>query len=212
MKNLAWASSVLSHTGSPTVSWNASTEEWQQGEGDDCPRLLCPCKAPSGVPRSDLRPPSTGKTWSCWSRSRGGPWRWEGWRMTLLWRMPPLEALKATLDVSTTPSLIWWVKPAHDRALELPNQVILLFYDFCYLYRLFSLECIHKCMFVAYFTCFVFSEIPTLQKRDRNCLLLFHEIIVIWYQMLRFIFVSQVKIMRCLSKCNSSPGGTVWFD
>jgi len=32
----------------PTVSWAASTEEWQLGEGD-CTTLLCPCVAPSEV-------------------------------------------------------------------------------------------------------------------------------------------------------------------
>lgn len=49
---------MLLHPGSPTVSWGASTEERQQGEGGDCPHLLCPCKGPSGVPLSGLRPPA----------------------------------------------------------------------------------------------------------------------------------------------------------
>ena len=31
------------------VSWAASKEGWQQGEGGDCLPLLCPCQAPFGA-------------------------------------------------------------------------------------------------------------------------------------------------------------------
>ena len=42
-KSWTWASSVLLPPRTPTVSWAASTQGWQQGEGGDCPSLFCPC-------------------------------------------------------------------------------------------------------------------------------------------------------------------------
>ena len=80
MKNLTWATNVRSEPRRPTISWAASREAWPAGRR----RGFCP----STPLWSDLTwssasssgAPSTRRTWSCWSRSRGGPQRSsKGW-------------------------------------------------------------------------------------------------------------------------------------
>jgi len=57
----------------PTVPWAASSKAWPAGQG----RGFCHCVLlwwdPTWSPASSSGVLSTGKTWTCWSGSRGGP-------------------------------------------------------------------------------------------------------------------------------------------
>ena len=48
---------MLLQPGRPAVSWAASEEKWQVGEGGDSPPVLCCCKGPSGLLCPSLGPP-----------------------------------------------------------------------------------------------------------------------------------------------------------
>jgi len=79
-KSSIWPSSVCSQPRRPTMSWTASKVAWPAGQE----RWFCPSTllwwAPTWSPASSSGALSTGKTWSCCSRSRGGPQkRSEGW-------------------------------------------------------------------------------------------------------------------------------------
>lgn len=52
----------------------------QQAKGGDSHSLLHSCDTTPAVLHSDSGALSTGRTWTCWSKCRGRPWRWsEGW-------------------------------------------------------------------------------------------------------------------------------------
>jgi len=80
IRSSTWLSNVCSQPRRPTVSWAASREAWPAGRG----RGLCPSTLlwwdPTWSPASSSGALSTGKTWTCWSGSRGGlQKRSEGW-------------------------------------------------------------------------------------------------------------------------------------
>ena len=80
MKSSTWPGSVHLQPRRPTVSWAASKAPWSAGQGS----RFCPSSLLWWDPTQNTacRPgaPSTRRTWSCWSGSRGGPQRWsEGW-------------------------------------------------------------------------------------------------------------------------------------
>ena len=72
MKSCMWTNNVLSQLRNPTISWAVSKEAWPAGQG----RWFWPFtplwRDPTWSPAFISGAPSTGKTWTCWSRSRGG--------------------------------------------------------------------------------------------------------------------------------------------
>ena len=66
-RSSTWPGNMRLQPRRPTVSWAASKAAWLvvQGKGD-----------PTWSPASSSGAPSTRKTWTCWSRSRGGTQKW----------------------------------------------------------------------------------------------------------------------------------------
>jgi len=82
MKDSTWASNVCLKPRKPSIFWVASREAWpgDQGRGF-CPSTLLLQYTTRGTVSSSEEP--NRRTWNCWSRSRGGPWRWsEVWSTT----------------------------------------------------------------------------------------------------------------------------------
>ena len=80
MNSWTWAGNMRSQLRKPTVSWAASKEAWPAGWG----RWFCPStplwRDHTWSTASGSGVLSTGRTWTCWSGSRGGPQKWsEGW-------------------------------------------------------------------------------------------------------------------------------------
>ena len=72
MKSWTWTTNVRAQLRSPTLFWAASREEWPAGRGTGfCPSTSL-CSDPTWSPASSSGALSTRKTWSCWSRARGG--------------------------------------------------------------------------------------------------------------------------------------------
>ena len=80
MRSSTWSDNVHLQPRKPTTSWAASKVAWPAGQGrGSCSftllwwDLIWSTASSSGAL-------STGKTWTCWSRSRGGSQKWsEGW-------------------------------------------------------------------------------------------------------------------------------------
>ena len=80
MRRSTSASNVRLQPRKPTMSWAAARAAWPSGWG----RGFCPFTPlswdPMGSPASSSGAPNIGRTWMCWSGTRGGPRRWsEGW-------------------------------------------------------------------------------------------------------------------------------------
>ena len=80
IRSSIWPSNVCSQPRRPTISWAASTEVWPAGWR----RGFWPSAPlswdPTWSPVSSSGALSTGKAWSCWSKSRKEPQKWsEGW-------------------------------------------------------------------------------------------------------------------------------------
>ena len=74
----AWPHNMCSQPRRPTVSWAASKAAWPAGRGRWFCTLLWWDLTQS--PASSYGAPSTRRTWTCWSGSRGVPQRWsKGW-------------------------------------------------------------------------------------------------------------------------------------
>ena len=79
-RSSTWLSSVHSKPRRSTLFWAAPKEAWSADSG----RGFCPSSPlwwdPTWSPPSSSGVPSTRKTWSCWSKCRGGRQKWsDGW-------------------------------------------------------------------------------------------------------------------------------------